>query len=563
MKADILLIHPPSLYDFREKAVYYGPISDVVPSTPVFELYPVGFLSIFTHLGERGYKVRILNLAARMLMSSKYDPERAIKKAEAEVYGIDLHWLVHVQGAVEVAKLVKKYHPDKPVVFGGVSATIFWREILENYPFVDFVMLGDSVEKPLEVLLRGLLNGEKSLDDVPNLAWRKGGRIKVTGIKWVPKSLDECSIDYGYVIKESLRSGDILSSIPFAKFLSEPIGTSLSLKGCVYECITCGGSRFAYKRLLNRDFVAFKSPQKIVEEINSLQEYMRIPVFILGDIQLMGRRNVELLSKLLHESKVDTTIFFEFFKPPSRDLLSVIRKACPRIVLQISPESHEEHIRWAFGRRYGNNELIHFIRNVLELKFEKLDLYFMIGLPGQEFESVMEIPSFVENIIKETRPSKGVIDPFIAPLAPFIDPGSKVYANPERYGYKLFFKSLEEHRTAIEKAVNWKYLLNYETKWMKREEIVRATYEAAEKMIRVKIKYGVVSEEDGLRTINLIRKIKDVISSDELKLRLNKPITVREIVPKGDLYPTRQLILSLKPKVLIALLEGLIRRCIS
>ncbi|MBI3596449.1 MAG: hypothetical protein HY203_04770 [Nitrospirae bacterium] len=29
--ADVVFIHPPSLYDFRKKAVLHGPISDVVP----------------------------------------------------------------------------------------------------------------------------------------------------------------------------------------------------------------------------------------------------------------------------------------------------------------------------------------------------------------------------------------------------------------------------------------------------------------------------------------------------------------------------------------------------
>lgn len=101
MKADLVLIHAPSLYDFREKDVHHGPISDLIPSTPVFELYPVGFLTLLTYLGKRGYKVRILNVATRMLMDASFDVEKEIRKIDAAIYGIDLHWMVHVQGAVE------------------------------------------------------------------------------------------------------------------------------------------------------------------------------------------------------------------------------------------------------------------------------------------------------------------------------------------------------------------------------------------------------------------------------------------------------------------------------
>ena len=41
---DVVLVHAPSVYDFRERSIFYGPISDVIPSSPVFEMYPVGFL---------------------------------------------------------------------------------------------------------------------------------------------------------------------------------------------------------------------------------------------------------------------------------------------------------------------------------------------------------------------------------------------------------------------------------------------------------------------------------------------------------------------------------------
>ncbi|HSN70113.1 MAG TPA: hypothetical protein VLT59_01330, partial [Steroidobacteraceae bacterium] len=57
---DLLLLHPPSVYDFRERAILYGPVSDMVPSSPVFEMYPVGFLTIASYLKERGLDVRIV-----------------------------------------------------------------------------------------------------------------------------------------------------------------------------------------------------------------------------------------------------------------------------------------------------------------------------------------------------------------------------------------------------------------------------------------------------------------------------------------------------------------------
>jgi len=52
-RTDLILLHAPSVYDFRKKAILYGPVSDQIPSSPVFEMYPIGFVS-GTHRQSRG-----------------------------------------------------------------------------------------------------------------------------------------------------------------------------------------------------------------------------------------------------------------------------------------------------------------------------------------------------------------------------------------------------------------------------------------------------------------------------------------------------------------------------
>jgi hypothetical protein len=54
MKFDLVLLHTPSVYDFRKNALLAGPISNVVPSSPVFEMYPIGLTSIAKYLERHG-----------------------------------------------------------------------------------------------------------------------------------------------------------------------------------------------------------------------------------------------------------------------------------------------------------------------------------------------------------------------------------------------------------------------------------------------------------------------------------------------------------------------------
>ncbi len=80
MAIDLILLHPPSLYDFRKHPGIHGPISDVVPSTPIFEMYPIGFASLSEYLERHGLKVWIINVALKMLKDEGFDVEQLIRK---------------------------------------------------------------------------------------------------------------------------------------------------------------------------------------------------------------------------------------------------------------------------------------------------------------------------------------------------------------------------------------------------------------------------------------------------------------------------------------------------
>jgi hypothetical protein len=45
----------------------FGPVSDLVPSTPIFEMYPIGFSILSEYLERFGYKARVINIALWML----------------------------------------------------------------------------------------------------------------------------------------------------------------------------------------------------------------------------------------------------------------------------------------------------------------------------------------------------------------------------------------------------------------------------------------------------------------------------------------------------------------
>ena len=83
---------------------------------------------------------------------------------------------------------------------------------------------------------------------------------------------------------------------------------------------------------------------------------------------------------------------------------------------------------------------------------------------------------------------------FVAPLAPFLDPGSRAFEHPEEFGYRRLATTLEEHLRLME-AQSWEFVLNYETDAMSREEIVKTTYASLARMNDFKLRHGLLDAE--------------------------------------------------------------------
>ena len=466
----------------------WGPISDVIPSTPVFDMYPLGFVSLSHYLTRQGFNVRIINIAYKMLSDPHYDPEKEIKKLKTFAFGIDLHWLPHAQGSLELARIVKKHHPQTPLIFGGLSSTYFHQELI-TYPQVDFVLRGDSTEMPLLLLMSALKNG-KGFVDIPNLTYKENGEVKINQMGWVPDDLNQYPLDYSHIIRSAIRHKDLSGHVPFYGWQEYPITAVFTCRGCSYHCGTCGGSQESYKDFCHRQKPAYRDAELVAFDISQISRYFKGPIFILGDIFQPGEEYAQKLLSLLRKQKLDNHVVLEFFDIPPSDFLDTIAASIPHLNIQLSPETHDPKIRATFGRPYDNEKMEQMIEKILKLDCHKFDLFFMIGLPGQDVQSVMETVDYIDHLLQRFGKTKKLF-PYISPLSPFLDPGSRVFENPKEYGYKLFYHTLEEHRKAL-LTPSWKQMLNYETAWMTKDQIVESTYQSASKLNQVKYKHGLI-----------------------------------------------------------------------
>jgi B12-binding domain/radical SAM domain protein len=506
---DLVLLHPPSVYDFRKTGIMFGPISDVIPSSSVFEMYPMGLTTIAGHLEEEGFNVEIVNVAYRMLADRGYDAEAEIARLDPAIFGIDLHWLPHAHGGIELAKIVKRYHPNTPVILGGLSASYYYEELL-GYPCVDMVMRGDSTEGPMLKLMQTLRTGG-SLADVPNLAWKTAeGTIVANPFSHVPDSIDDIPLpNYSYVMRSVLKYGSLANVIPCEGWLDYPITAVLTARGCTQNCSICGGSRSAYRQICNRSKPAFRSPETLVQDILRIQEFSTAPIFLVHDLRQGGRRHAERFFELLARERIRNELVFELFFPAGDEFFARVAQAAPRFSVEMTLESHQEEIRRLNGKLpCSNAEIEATLDSALRHGVNRIDVFFMAGLPKQRYEDVLGGVDYCRSLLDRFGGDKRLWF-FIAPLGPFLDPGSPAFEFPERFGYRRLCHTFEDHRRAL-LAPSWKYLLSFETDSMTRDEIVAATYEAGARLAKLKLDYGIIDAaayHDAVSRIDTSRRL--------------------------------------------------------
>ena len=478
-------------------------MADLVPATPIFDIYPLGFSCIGEYLERSGFYVRIINVANLMLRSATFDVERLIAGLKPKSFGIDLHWMPHCQGALELARICKKYHPDIPVIFGGHSSSVFHEELIATYPQVDFVLRGDSTEEPFRQLLTAITSPHEGsgfasatdLHGVQNLTWRDAsGAVVVNELSYSPEDFDLPALDFSYNMKTVIRYQDLLGSSPFEQFIHEPASAGLVCRGCTRNCATCGGSRTAYSKYYGRKKIAMRDPDLVARDIAYSSKFIPGLIFVLNDPLQGGPAYFEELIRQLGKHKLKKPVAFEFFRPPTDDQLALMAEQLDDWSIEVSAESHDDEIRRLFGKgQYTTAELEHNIKLALELGIKRYDVYFMIGIPGQDGASVRDSAQYLRRLYEINDNDKRIF-PFISPMAPFLDVGSRVFDDPEAFGYRLKARTIEEHRQLLLEP-SWKHIMNYESLLLPTDEFADVVYEVAHTTNDIKEEVGVTTPD--------------------------------------------------------------------
>lgn len=476
LDTDLLLMHAPAHFDFRNREDIYFPFlgtSGDVPITPLYEYFPVGFKTLQRHLQGRGHTVKLINLSTVLLRYPRIDVDMLLRSINAKIIGIDLHWMVHVQGSLGVAKRIKEIRPDIKTIFGGISSTYFADQLIQ-YPFVDMVMRGYDTHVPMDALLTAFRDGKKPTS-VANLLWKDdSGAIQDNDFSHLPDTFS-CGIDW--------------SQQPAApKSAALPIREVLSTQnaGCAYNCGWCGGSRDAFRRINKRKrAMARKDPAEIAFEMNTLKPFTEKDSYHFYSVGSYNEPSsgMHRFLDFVQDTPLRSISYEQYHLTPD-DILERMAQSNKRTIITLSPESSALNVAKLAGRGvYTNAEMEDWIEKALDMGIYHIDIWYFIGMPEQDEKCVMENVDYCEHLLQKFKGKN--VNPMLCPMIPFLDPASTFFEYPTENGYRTFFRTVEEHRAGMENAsiIN---RINYETRWLSRADLVYVGFEAVRKLMQAK-----------------------------------------------------------------------------
>ncbi|MCJ7750228.1 MAG: hypothetical protein MUQ65_03895, partial [Armatimonadetes bacterium] len=333
-------------------------------------------------------------------------------------------------------------------------------------------------------LLRAL-ESKREPAEVANLTWKRNGEAVVNPLTYQPDLLD-IKIDYRRLIKHMLRYRDLRGGLLTGhQWPAYAFNMTLSCRGCTQTCLTCGGSNWA----LGRNALAVRNPEALAEEIISIQQLTTSTVGVAGDIR---QHEPDRIIAALKQRKPTRPLSFELFGAGGEDFLGKLAGIGPPLDVHMSPESHDEQLRARYGRPFSNEQLESDIEFALGIGGKAL-LFFVIGIPGQTRESVAQSVAYAGQLLERYNSRyAGKLDVMFSPLLPFIDPGSPAFENPEKTGYRLFARTLAEHRELLRKP-DLRHALNYETDALTRADIIDVGAEAMEKITDIREQCGLLA----------------------------------------------------------------------
>jgi radical SAM superfamily enzyme YgiQ (UPF0313 family) len=238
----------------------------------------------------------------------------------------------------------------------------------------------------------------------------------------------------------------------------------------------------------------------------------------------------------------------DLLAPADEKFIQEIAAIGRQVIVHICPDTGCNEVRKKLGRHYTTDELIQTIR-LCHKYLIPVTTFFSVGLAGERRENVLETLDLWADLSSLDTLTHAKTDywelgcnipsggPVMGPI--FLDPGSLAFDEPEKYGYKLKNKNLEECIQALSQP-SWSQWLNYETDLLTSFDITALILESIEFSIDTREQFGVYAsrqaEFERLKLKLEIIAINEIDGILQHKNREEKESNLKTLKNKLDSY---------------------------
>lgn len=394
----ILFIHPYG-NNFMSGAPDITTIFNVMP--------PLGLLSIMAWLEQHGVLSEIIDCYATPSPLDALVDE--IIRRSPDLVAFSCTTSSFPEGN-RVAEAIKARDSRVTIVFGGAHACTMGASLLERFPAIDFLVLGEGEQTMLELVQAGCSNPST----IPGLAYRdEHGNGTTSAPRDLIPDLDQLPFP-AYHLLPGFPHKYKLPLFSSPKF---PNTSIISSRGCPYQCSYCDRSVFS------KGF-RFNSPEYILEHVAMLnREYGIRHVFFYDDLFTFDRKRVAEFCDLKKKKGIEVSYnCIARLEHVDAELLELLKgSGCWQVNFGI--ESGDPEILKQHRKFYGLDEVGRKLQMVKDSGMRVKGL-FMVGLPGEDEAAIRRTIDYALSLpLDEINVTK---------FTPF--PGAPVYKTLKQFG---------------------------------------------------------------------------------------------------------------------------------
>lgn len=353
-----------------------SPTVDVMLALPKWltqrPIQPMGLLYLAAVLRKAGNGVQILDGEVDQ-MDHSVMADRVAKETPT-IFGITAT-TAQANRAFTLAAEVKARSPETFVVLGGAHASALTRECLEESEAIDAVAFGEGEQTILELLDR--VRDRASLKGLPGIAYRDGDAITVNPSRALIDDLDSLP----FPAWDLLPMHKYTASTWFPNKVKEYTNI-FSSRGCPYGCTFCGAKSMWTRKYRTR------SPENVVEEIETAYKQLGIPNFFISDdlFTLNRKRVMAICERIMERGLKITWTCLSRVNTVDPEMLALMKKSgC--YLISFGLESGSQKILDRLDKGTTVEQAIKAVE-MTHAAGIKVFGSFMIGSPGETAETV-------------------------------------------------------------------------------------------------------------------------------------------------------------------------------